>query len=370
MDIVFLGLSLRSSWGNGHATTYRALIGALLRAGHRVHFLERDAAWYAARQDTPPELEPVLSIYRDLDELRDRHAHRIAAADLVVVGSYVPEGAAVGEWVQAIAGGITAFYDIDTPVTVARLAAGHCDYLAPKLIAGYGLYLSFSGGPLLHTLRARHGANAWPFYCAVDPVQHAPAESGAARYDLGYMGTYSADRQAALDKFLVVPARDMPNGRFVVAGPQYPPQIAWPDNVERVDHIGPGEHASFYGSLRATLNVTRADMVVAGWSPSVRLFEAAACGTPIISDDWAGLDSLFEPGREILVAHEPADVLRWLSMNGETLRAVGAAARQRVLAEHTADHRVRTLERYVDQLASRRRRGFGPTRRFCNDNAA
>jgi spore maturation protein CgeB len=371
LDIVVLGLSLRSSWGNGHATTYRALVAALLRAGHRVRFLERDAPWYAAHEDTPAELAACLAVYGGLDELRDAHAEAVAAADLVVVGSYVPDGIAVGAWVQSTARGVTAFYDIDTPVTLAALGAGGCDYLEPRLIPGYDLYLSFTGGPLLDTLRLRYGANALPFYCAVDPARHAPVAADEPAYDLGYMGTYSADRQPALDRLLVQPARAWPGGRFVVAGPQYPARIAWPANVARIEHVGPGEHAAFYGALRFTLNVTRADMVAAGWSPSVRLFEAAACGTPIVSDAWAGLDALFEPGREILIARDAADVLGWLHGLGEDeRRAIGAAARRRVLAEHTADHRARTLERYVDRIASHRHGVVRSTRSLCNDNAA
>lgn len=371
LDIVLIGLSLRSSWGNGHATTYRALAGALLRAGHRVRFLERDAPWYAAHEDTPPELASCLSVYSGPEELRDRHAEAVAAADLVVVGSYVPDGALIGDWVQNVARGVTAFYDIDTPVTLAALAAGRCDYLQARLIPGYDLYLSFTGGPLLQVLRGRYGANAQPFYCAVDPARHAPHPAAEPAWDLGYMGTYSDDRQPTLERLLVEPARARPEARFVVAGPQYPAHTAWPANVTRIDHVGPGDHAQFYGALRFTLNVTRADMIAAGWSPSVRLFEAAACGTPIVSDAWAGLDALFRPGREILIARSAADVLGWLDrLDDAQRRAIGAAARRRVLAEHTADHRAKTLERYVDRIASRRHGAVRSSRSVCNDNAA
>lgn len=370
LDVVVLGLSLRSSWGNGHATTYRALAGALQRAGHRVRFLERDTPWYAAHEDTPPELAPCLSVYGGLDELRDRHARTVAAADLVVVGSYVPDGVAVGDWVQTVAHGATAFYDIDTPVTLARLAAGGCDYLRARQIPGYDLYLSFTGGPLLHTLRTRYGAHALPFYCAVDPARHLP-QVAQPDCDLGYMGTYSTDRQPALERLLLEPARAWPGGRFVVAGPQYPKNVAWPVNVARIAHVGPGDHAAFYGGLRFTLNVTRADMIAAGWSPSVRLFEAAACATPIISDDWAGLATLFEPGREILIARGASDVLGWLrGLGDEERHAIGVAARRRVLAEHTADHRIETLERYVDRIAPRCHHRTRSGRSVCNDDAA
>ncbi|MBN8726361.1 MAG: glycosyltransferase [Xanthomonadales bacterium] len=355
LDVVILGLSLRSSWGNGHATTYRALLRAMLRAGHRVRFLERDVPWYADNDDMPGDLAGSTALYGSIEELCDVHADEVAAADLVIVGSYVPEGIAVGDWVQGVARGVTAFYDIDTPVTLARLERDDCEYLHASLIPGYDLYLSFTGGPLLETLRQRYGAHALPFYCAVDPERYHPDPDAEQAFDLGYMGTYSADRQPGLERLLMAPARAFGEGRFVVAGPQYPAEIDWPDNVERREHVAPAAHAHFYNAQRFTLNLTRADMVAAGWSPSVRLFEAAACGTPIISDAWPGLDRILAPGSEILIAREPGDVLDCLrDLPDARRRAIGAAARRRVLAEHTADHRVETLEQYVERSATQR----------------
>lgn len=355
LDIVILGLALRSSWGNGHATTYRALVTALQQRGHRVLFLERDVPWYADHDDLPADLPGRLALYSGLDELRDRHGDAIAHADLVIVGSYVPDGIAVGEWVQSIATGVVAFYDIDTPVTLAKLARGDCAYLHPRLVPHYDLYLSFSGGPSLQTLEQRYGAPlALPLYCSVDPQRYRP-ESIEPRHDLGYMGTYSDDRQPVLEQLLLEPARRWPQGRFAVAGPQYPDAIAWPNNVERIEHLGPALHARFYNEQRFTLNVTRADMVAAGWSPSVRLFEAAACGTPIISDDWDGLETLFEPGEEILIGRSQADVLPWLrDMPEARRREIGERGRRRVLAEHTAAHRAETLEWHFERAVQRR----------------
>ncbi len=359
LDIVILGLTLRSSWGNGHATTYRALVDALLRRGHRVRFLERDVPWYADNQDPPDELPGELLLYADPADLARRHGTTVASADLVIVGSYVPDGIEVGLWAQAQARGIVAFYDIDTPVTLAALARGDCAYLAPHVVPGYDLYLSFSGGPLLEVLMDDYGAPlAVPFYCSVDPQGYHP-EPATPRYDLGYMGTYSDDRQPVLETLLLAPARAWDAGRFVVAGPQYPPSIAWPGNLHRIEHLGPSRHRAFYASQRFTLNVTRADMVAAGWSPSVRLFEAAACGTPIISDPWEGLADLLEPGEEILIARDGDDVLRWLrDMPEEERRRIGEAGRRRVLAGHTAMHRATTLEQYHDRALQRGR----PTR--------
>ncbi|MGY2050033.1 CgeB family protein [Methylobacterium sp. JK268] len=347
LDIVVLGLSLSSSWGNGHATTYRALLKALAARGHRISFLERDVPWYAAHRDLADPAYCDLVLYRDLAALRDLRP-LLLRADAAIVGSYVPEGVAVGEWAIAAmreGGGVAGFYDIDTPVTLAKLARGDHEYLTPDLIAAYDLYLSFTGGPVLARLERDFGApRARALYCSVDPALYGPTGAVPA-YDLTYLGTYSPDRQPTLERLLIEPARRAPQLRFMVAGPQYPDTIAWPDNVERRDHVGPADHAAFYGLSRWTLNVTRADMRAAGHSPSVRLFEAAACGTPIISDDWPGLDAVLTPGREIVVAEGPEAVLRALTQMPEAERAALAeAARRRVLGAHTAAHRAAELE--------------------------
>jgi spore maturation protein CgeB len=362
LAFVFLGLSITSSWGNGHATTYRALLGALCRRGHRVLFLERDVPWYASSRDLPAPPYGETHLYGSFDELVDRFAPDVRAADVVVVGSYVPEGARVGAWVCATALGKTAFYDVDTPVTMRDVARGACQYLTADLARRYDLYLSFTGGPTLGELESRLGvARARPLYCSVEPAVYFP-EGAPTACDLGYVGTYSADRQPALEALLVEPARAWPAGRFVVAGPQYPASIAWPPNVQRVEHLPPGEHRRFYNGQRFTLNVTRADMARAGWSPSVRLFEAGACATPIVSDPWPGLQAFFEPGREILIARSTAEALAILRETPETARsALGRAARARVLAEHTSERRAEALERWVDELFERGGRRAGST---------
>ena len=352
LDLVVLGLSLSSSWGNGHATTYRALLRGLSGLGHRVLFLERDVPWYAQHRDLPQPDFCELAFYSDLDELRSRFGQRLAEADAVVVGSYVPDGIAVLDLVLSCAGGVRAFYDIDTPVTLAALARGDCAYLAPAQIARLGLYLSFSGGPILQRLSAAYGARTpRAFYCAVDETRYRP-ELQSPRWDLGYLGTYSPDRQPVLDRLLLEPARRLPDGRFVVAGPQYPDDVVWPRNVERIEHLPPSAHAGFYAAQRFTLNVTRADMVAAGWSPSVRLFEAAACGTPIISDRWAGLADLLPDGEAVLIADDTEAVVDALTTLDEAgRRGIAARAMAIVLASHTGMARARELEQYLAEAA-------------------
>lgn len=366
MNVVILGLSVTSSWGNGHATTYRSLIRGLAARGHRVTFLERDAEWYAGNRDEPHPFGARTELYDRFEGLTGQFEGAVSHADLVIVGSFVPEGRRVAEWVQAVTKGVTAFYDIDTPVTIARLEEGSCDYLDEQLIRRFHLYLSFTGGPTLRKLESRYGSPmARELYCSVDPRQYRP-DPRPHRWDLGYLGTYSDDRQPALDSLLLEPARRWEEGRFAVVGPMYPDAIPWPANLYREIHLSPSQHPAFYGSQRCTLNITRAAMKQAGFSPSVRLFEAGACGVPIISDWWEGLDSLFEIGREVLISSNADDTMRWLRDFPEaSLAEVGDRARRRILSEHTPETRARQLERYVEEVhdnlssnpARRNRRG-------------
>lgn len=360
LDVVVLGLSITSSWGNGHATTYRGLLREFVARGHRVLFLERDVPWYAQNRDLPEPAFCRTELYVDLNDLARRFLTSIREADCVIVGSYVPEGVEVGRFALEHARGRVAFYDIDTPVTLGKLSRGDHEYITPDLIAAYDLYLSFSGGPALEILEKDYGSpRARALFCSVDPGAYFP-ENLPRRYDLGYMGTYSDDRQPPLQRLMLDAADVWTDGRFIVAGPQYPESIHWPQNVERVDHLPPSEHRAFYNSMRFTLNVTREDMVHLGHSPSVRLFEAAACGVPIISDYWDGLDQLFEFGSEILVSRSAEDTLGYIrELPDDEARAVGEAGRNRVLRRHTAAHRAAELEHHLSEVLERPVRRFG-----------
>ena len=350
MKLVVLGLSLSSAWGNGHATTFRALLKAFARRGHEILFLERDVPWYAGHRDLTDPDWCELAFYDDLPGL-DVWRDRIADADAVIVGSYVPEGVEVARRVQGWARGVTAFYDIDTPVTLAKLERGDYEYLSPEVIPGFDVYLSFTGGPTLrHIERHYRSPMARALYCSVDLDLYGPREV-PTRWDLSYLGTYSDDRQPTLERLLLEPARQRPDLNFVVAGPQYPATIDWPANVERIEHCPPADHAAFYSASRFTLNVTRADMIRAGWSPSVRLFEAGACATPIISDRWDGIESLFAPGSEIVLAGGGADVLAALDRDAG---AMGRAARARIEAAHSSDHRAAELDAHFAEAAAAR----------------
>lgn len=351
LKIVIFGLSITSSWGNGHATTYRSLVRELVKRGHKVLFLERDTPWYSANRDIPGPGYGRIELYTGIKDLKERFSACVEEADFVMIGSYVPQGAVLGRWITDVASGATAFYDIDTPVTLSRLKNGGTEYLSAELIQRFSIYLSFTGGPILKRIERDYGSPmARPLYCSVDPEIYSPVRL-KKKWDLGYIGTYSTDRQPPLERLMLGPARSLKDMKFIVAGPLYPEGIEWPENTERVDHLPPMEHRHFYNSMRFTMNITRADMVRAGFSPSVRLFEAAACGTPIITDYWKGLPMFFEPGEEILISGSPEDTMLFIKELPEEERLkIGMRARARVLMRHTASHRVDELEDYLREV--------------------
>ncbi len=352
MKLVILGLTLSSSWGNGHATLWRGLLRALAGRGHRVVFFERDAPWYATHRDLAALEGTELVIYGAWDEVRQRVRREFDSADAGIVTSYCPDGLAGSALLLESRARRRVFYDLDTPVTLDRLEHGEdVPWLGPRGLADFDLVLSYTGGGALDELRTRLGARAVaPLYGSVDPAVHHPVAPVAEwRCDLSYLGTYAADRQAALERLLIATARRLPRRRFLLGGSTYPPDFPWTENLFYVRHVPPPEHPAFYGSSRWTLNVTRGAMAAMGWCPSGRLFESAACGTPIVSDGWPGLDEFFAPGREILVAHDTGDVVDALGMDEAERLRIADAARERTLEQHSADRRARELE---ERLAS------------------
>lgn len=351
MNVTILGLSITSSWGNGHASTYRSLIKGLYQRGHNVTFLERDVAWLASQRDLHTSEYCTINLYSSLEELKRKYVTEIWKADLVIVGSGVPDGVEVGKWVISTARGLKAFYDIDTPVTLAKLKVHDYEYIHPELIPQYDLYLSFSGGPVLDIFMKEYGSPAAkPLYCSVDADLYFP-DLYTNQWDLGYLGTYSDDRQSPLQQLMLDAASKWKEGKFVIAGPQYPTGIKWPSNVERIGYLSPPEHNKFYNQQRFTLNITRPDMIGMAYSPSVRLFEAAACKVPVISDSREGLELFFKEGREILIARSAADTIGYLrELPEKERRLIAERARGRVLSAHTGEHRAGELEEYVFEL--------------------
>lgn len=347
MKIVIFGLAVSSSWGNGHATLWRGLCGALAGHGHRVVFFEKDVPYYQRHRDLERPRGWTLRLYRDLDQVRAQAGQELDDADVAMVTSYCPDGVAVTELVLSSPAPLRCFYDMDTPVTLERLARGQqVDYIGPHGLSGFDLVLSYTGGPSLDELRTRLGARrALPLYGSVDPAMYPPM-AGGRRYAASYLGTHAPDRQATLEALFFEPARRSPERDFVLGGALYPDDIDWPRNMYYISHVPPPEHPSFYGSAGVTVNVTRGAMAAIGYCPQGRLFEAAACATPVLSDDWPGLDQFFEPGREILVARstgEALDVMDMIDRAPDELARVGQRARERVLAEHTAEVRAREL---------------------------
>jgi spore maturation protein CgeB len=356
MKLVIFGLSISSSWGNGHATLWRGLCRALIRRGHRVVFFERDVPYYAGSRDLWELAGGELVLYGDWGETAPLARRHLADADVGLVTSYHYDALAATELVLGSPAALRAFYDLDTPVTLAALDGGAgVSYIGPRGLGDFDLVLSYTGGRALDELRTRLGARrVAPLYGHVDPDVHRrvpPTE--AFRADLSYLGTYAADRQRALEELFIEPARRMPGTRFLIGGAQYPEDFPWTDNIWFVKHLPPPAHPAFFASCRLTLNVTRQAMAEMGWCPSGRLFEAAACGTPLLSDAWEGLDAFFRPGEEILVARTASDTVAALSTSDEELARMARAARERTLGEHTSERRAAELEALLEAA-------FGP----------
>ena len=354
MKIVVYGLTITSSWGNGHATTYRALCKALAARGHVLTFVEKDVEWYRGNRDLPTPSYCKVVLYEDWNSEGAKLIALAKDADAVVVGSYFPDAIAATEQLLQAGCGPLLFYDIDTPITMAALRAhGRCEYLDASMIPSYAAYLSFTGGPALQELETRFGSpHAVPLYCSVDADAYAPvAARDAYRCDLSYLGTYAADRQPKLVRLLDGAARLLPQSHFLVAGPQYPAATVFAPNVQRITHLPPAEHPAFYSSSRFTLNLTRDDMVAAGYSPSVRLFEASACGAAIVSDAWQGMEEFLTPGEEILLPKDAAEVAGILrDLSDDERHRMGQRARERILSAHTSTHRAQQFEAVVSAL--------------------
>ena len=351
MKLVIFGLTISSAWGNGHATLWRGLCRALGERGHDVTFYERDVAYYASHRDlvTPPGAR--LRLYREWDGISAEVADACDEADVAMVTSYCPDGVDASDLVLESRAGLRVFYDLDTPVTLSRVKSGDpVSYLPPQGLGDFDLVLSYTGGRALTELQTQLGARrVAPLYGSVDPDAHCQVQANdALRADLSYLGTYAADRQQRLEELFIEPARRRPDRKFVIAGSQYPADFPWTHNIHYKWHMPPPAHPEFYCSSALTLNVTRGAMAEMGYCPSGRLFEAAACGAPVLSDTWEGLDAFFEPGREILVARTTDEALEALELPRETLSRLAEAARTRTLAEHTAACRARELEALLE----------------------
>ena len=352
MKLVIFGLAVSSSWGNGHAVLWRALIRAFGERGHQTVFFERNVPYYAQNRDLYSLEGGRLVLYDDWGAVLPEARRELVDADAGIVTSYCPDAFAATELVLDTSA-LHVFYDLDTPVTLSQLAAGKSvAYIGRDGLAPFDLVLSYTGGTALSVLRERLGARrVAALYGSVDTERYRPAmPANGERAALSYLGTYAEDRQAALEGLLIEPARRRPQLRFIIGGAQYPANFPWAANIRFWRHVPSHEHPRFYGSAQMTLNITRQAMIAFGWCPSGRLFEAAACGTPILSDWWEGLDEFFAPGQEIIIAATTDDVLAALERSDAELAKIGAAARERALARHTAERRAAELEMLLSQF--------------------
>ncbi|MCR6655875.1 MAG: glycosyltransferase [Opitutus sp.] len=352
MKLVIFGLTLSSSWGNGHATLWRGLCRALAERGHRIVFFEADREYYATHRDLT-ELEcGQLVIYRAWSEVRARAWQELADADVGIVTSYCSDAIAATELLNDCVGKLKVFYDLDTPVTLSAVEEGRpVDYIGERGLRDFDLVLSYTGGRALDELRSRLGARrVATLYGSVDPSVHRRVGlEQRFRADLSYLGTYAPDRQSTLETLFMEPARRLPQRRFLIGGAQYPQEFPWAENIFFVQHVDPAYHPAFYSSSRLTLNVTRRAMKAMGYCPSGRLFEAAACGTPILSDGWEGLDRFFTPGEEIIVAQTSDEATAAMEFSDAELQRIARRALERVHDEHTARHRVIELEKLLGE---------------------
>ncbi|MBV8897657.1 MAG: glycosyltransferase [Acidobacteriaceae bacterium] len=351
MKIVICGLSISSAWGNGHATLLRGLFRALHSDGHEVHFFERDTPYYAAHRDATSFPFAHLHLYCNWIDVLPSLQAQLNDADAAMVTSYCADGVSACELITQSNIAKKIFYDMDTPVTLSRLERGEMvEYLPAEGLGGFDLVLSYTGGEALTQLRHRlHARHVAALYGWVDPEIHHPVQPvDEYRADLSYLGTFAADRQRAWEQLLLLPAKELPEKRFVVGGAMYSQVEQWPTNVSYRAHVPPAEHSGFYCSSRLTLNITRGAMAAMGYCPSGRLFEAAACGTPVLSDWWKGLNEFFQPGDEILIANSTAEAVTAIQQDAGALKQIGARAKQRALDCHTAAIRARQLIELIE----------------------
>lgn len=353
MRIVIFGLTISSSWGNGHATLWRGLCKALQRVGHQVAFFERDVPYYANDRDWHSLPDGELVLYGQWQDVQRKAQAEVNQADFAIVTSYCPDAIAASQLIFDSPACVSVFYDLDTPVTLERLARlQSVPYIPSEGLGAFDLVLSYTGGAALDALQDQLGARrVAALYGHADPELHRPAAPvDAYAAQLSYLGTYSDDRQSTLETLFVEAARQRPQSRFLIGGAQYPDNFPWSDNIYFVRHVSPGSHPAFFSSSTLTLNVTRDAMVRMGWCPPGRMFEAAACGAALVSDEWEGLDAFYTPGSEIITANSTGAVLDALDMERSAIAHMAARARERTLDEHTSAHRAAELIQLLETL--------------------
>ena len=358
MDIAFYGSSLLSSYWNGAATYYRGLLGALAGLGHSITFYEPDAFDRQRHRDIDPPAWARSVVYpATADAVRDVLA-QAARADAVMKASGVGVFDAellTGILRHARPGAVTCFMDVDAPATLAAVQADPGDPMHAAL-RGLDLVLTYGGGPPVVDAYTRLGARRCvPIYNALDPATHhpVPAEPRFAA-DLAFLANRLPDREARVEAFFLDAAARLPGKAFLLGGNGWHDK-AMPGNVRAIGHVGTADHNAFNCSSHAVLNVARDSMAAVGFSPATRVFEAAGAGACLITDAWEGIELFLQPGTEVLVARDGADVAAHLhDLTPARAQAIGAAARARILAGHTYAQRAVILDALLRDTLTRK----------------
>jgi spore maturation protein CgeB len=354
MKLCIFGHTISSSWDNRHASVWRGLCRSLARLGHRVVFFERDHPQLAAQRDVPSPEGCDLRIYRDWDEVRANAARELADSDAGLITTRCRDARAVTDLLLDAELAVAAFYDLEAPQTLARRRANlPVEHIGDEGYAPYDLVLSSAGGAvpreMVEVLGARRVATLFE---GVDPAVHQP-DGPVAEFTAraSFLGAYSHDLHGILDRLFFEPSRRLSEVRFALGGGGVPDSLLLPTNLRRFGPIAPQLQASFYCSSRITVNVTPDEMARAGHCPSGRMFAAAGCGIPVLTDAWDGIEVFFEPGREIFVARSTEEAVEVLCLPDQELARVGRAARDRAMSEHTAEARARRLVDLFTEVA-------------------
>jgi spore maturation protein CgeB len=350
VKIVLFGSSLVSAYWNGAATYYRGMCKALHARGHHIVFVEPDLYERQAHRDLlkdPPYAE--VRVCRDWSDLQIE-LERARDADLVAKCS------GVGGWDMELASAVldlqsrrtrVAFWDVDAPQTLAAACAEPTDSPGTfrALIPRYDLILLYGGGPPVEAAYTRLGARrSLIVYNAVDPDEYFPVPPDPDKVcDLLFMGNRMPDRELRVRDLFFRAAELSPRASFVLGGSGWG-DVPMPPNVRWIGHVPTGEHRAWNCSARFVLNINRTDMAATGYSPPTRVFEAAGCGACVVTDAWDGISTFFAEGSEILVASSADDIAACFQLDNQRLASIGAAARRRVLEDHTYARRAEQFD--------------------------
>ncbi|MEZ0169342.1 glycosyltransferase [Microvirga sp. TS319] len=359
MKIAFYGSSLLSSYWNGAATYYRGMLSELARRGYGITFYEPDAFDRQKHRDIDPPEWAEVKVYPATEEAMRGVVAEAAKADVVVKASGV--GVFDNELLEGVVAAsrpdaIRIFWDVDAPATLAELRESP-DHPLRRTLPALDFVLTYGGGPPVIEAYEGFGARRCiPIYNALDPSTHHPVPADDRfKADLSFLGNRLPDREARVEQFFLEPAARLPNRSFLIGGNGWETK-GMPPNVRHIGHVYTRDHNAFNTSPLAVLNIARDSMATTGYSPATRVFEAAGAGACLITDAWAGLELFLKEGEEVLVARDGKDVADHVErLDPERARAIGDAARRRIMAEHTYARRGAEVDALLRDMASQKR---------------